>query len=326
MLGLHYLKSSPTTYVMQYKNGKLVAQGAGTNLLYFAPSSTIILVNQASQDVPFVFEQQTADFQDVTIQGNLTFRVIEPVKLAEQLDFSVDSRGRYISDDPDNLQERLVRLTQAETQTFARTRTLDQMLQAANELADHLRQEPTLAATAEAIGLIVESNVILSIRATPEMATAMQAAAREALLQKADEAVHQRRNTAIELERQIRENELQTERVVQEKRREVREAELQADVAIERGRSDLVELQSQNESKLAEVQIETTRLMLDAMREVDWRTIVAANGTTDSKQLIAMAFGELAENARKIGRLDITPDLLRQLIDDPQNERDSERS
>lgn len=61
-----------------------------------------------------MFEQQTSDFQDVTIQGNLTFRVTEPETLARQLDFSVDSRGRYISDDPDNLQDRLVRLIQSQ--------------------------------------------------------------------------------------------------------------------------------------------------------------------------------------------------------------------
>jgi hypothetical protein len=52
------------------------------------------------------------------------------------------------------------------------------------------------------------------------------------------------------------------------------------------------------------------------MGDIDWRTLVASGGRLDSKQLIAMAFGELAENASKIGRLDITPDLLRQLMDD----------
>lgn len=314
MLGLHFLKSNPTTYVIRYQNGVPVAQGTGISLFYFGPGTTVVRINLASQDVPFVFEQQTADFQDVTIQGSLTFRVIEPLKVAEQLDFSVDARGRYCSDDPDNLQERLVRLIQSQTHSFTRAQSLLGMLAAADELSRELVSNQVVEVMARQLGLKIESVAILSIRANPEMATAMQAQAREGLLQKADAAVHQRRNTAIELEREIRENELMTERIVQEKRREVREAELQADVVIERGRAELVSQQAANEAKLAESRVETLRATLDAMKDVDWRTLAAGLGENDSKQLIAMAFGELAENASKIGRLDITPDLLSQLI------------
>jgi hypothetical protein len=236
--------------------------------------------------------------------------------LAQQLDFSIDSRGRYISDDPNNLQERLVRLIQSQTHTFTRDQPLRDMLLASNLLAEHLMQEASLLSAANALGLEIESIVFLSIRANPEMATAMQAEAREQLLQKADEAINERRKTAIELDREIRENELKTERVVQEKQREVRQAELEADVAIEQGRAELVARQSENESLLAKTRVETLRATLDAMRDVDWRTLVASSGKTDTKQLIAMAFGELAENASKIGRLDISPDLLSQLIED----------
>ncbi len=316
MFGVHFLQSSPTTYVMRYKNGQLVDFGLGLTLFYFGPGSTIVRINQASQDIPFVFEQQTLDFQDVTIQGNLTYRVVAPERLAEQLDFSVDSRGRYLTDDPNSLQERLVRLIQSQTHTFTRDQSLGEMLSASNLLAEHLLHEATVLSTASALGLQVESIVILSIRAEPEMASAMQADARERLLQRTDEAIHERRKMAIDLEREIRENELHTERVVQEKKREVRQAELEADVAIERGRAELVAQQAENEARLSQVRIETLRDTLEAMRDVDWRTIVASTGEIDSKRLIAMAFGELAENARKIGRLDITPDLLSQLMDD----------
>ena len=64
---------------------------------------------------------------------------------------------------------------------------------------------------------------ILSIKATPEMAKAFQAGAREKMLQKADEAIYARRNTAVELERGIKENELNTEIAIEEKRRTVAE-------------------------------------------------------------------------------------------------------
>jgi hypothetical protein len=91
---------------------------------------------------------------------------------------------------------------------------------------------------------------------------------------------------------------------------------LETDVAIEQIRAQLVTQQAENEAKLAEVRMETLRNTLAAMRDVDWRTLVASAGDLTSKQLIALAFSEIAENARRIGRLDISPDLLRQLIDD----------
>lgn len=322
MFGIRYLQSSPTTYVIRYKKGRIVKEGAGLSFVYFKPGSTIVRISLATQDVPFVFEQQTSDFQDVTIQGNLTYRIVAPSELAKQLDYSVDARGRYTSDDPDNLQERLVRLAQSQTQVFAHSRPLAEVLQASKELARELLSSTEVSSVFTKLGLQLEEAVILSVKATPEMATAMQAEAREMLLQKADEAIHQRRNIALELEREIKENELKTERIVQEKQREVREAELEANVAIEKGRAELVEQKSANDAKEAEIQIQTLKETLQAMKTVDWRTLAAGFGGTDSKQLIAMAFGELAQNARKIGRLDISPSLIQQLLDDKQTEAD----
>ena len=37
MFGVHFLQSSPTTYVMRYKNGRVVDFGLGLTLLYFGP-------------------------------------------------------------------------------------------------------------------------------------------------------------------------------------------------------------------------------------------------------------------------------------------------
>ena len=55
---------------------------------------------------------------------------------------------------------------------------------------------------------------------------------------------------------------------------------------------------------------------MDALKTVDWKLLSAALGAGDSRGLIAMAFQQLAENAEKIGRLDISPDLLRSLLAD----------
>ena len=68
----------------------------------------LVQVPMASADVPFVFNEMTADFQDATIQGELTYRIGDPKRIAALLDFSLDARGRYRSNDVEKLNDRLV--------------------------------------------------------------------------------------------------------------------------------------------------------------------------------------------------------------------------
>ena len=98
-----FMKVPPTTYILHYKGGKLKREGAGLFFFYYVPTSTIVTVPLASADAPFVFAESTADFQSATIQGQLTYRITDPKRLAGLLDFSVTALGKYISDDPRKL-------------------------------------------------------------------------------------------------------------------------------------------------------------------------------------------------------------------------------
>jgi len=115
---LSFMKVPPTTYVLQYKHGQIKREGAGLSFIYYAPTSTIVAIPLASADVPFVFQESTGDFQNVTIQGQLTYRVADPKRLASVLDFSVDSRRAYYSEDPRKLPERLVHTLQSLTRAI----------------------------------------------------------------------------------------------------------------------------------------------------------------------------------------------------------------
>jgi len=108
MFGFRFVKVSPTTYVIQFRSGKIVRAGAGLSFFYFAPNSMLVQVPVASADVPFVFNEATADFQDATVQGELTYRISDPKRIAALLDFSLDARGRYRSSDAEKLSDRLV--------------------------------------------------------------------------------------------------------------------------------------------------------------------------------------------------------------------------
>ncbi|MEQ1904093.1 MAG: SPFH domain-containing protein [Pirellulaceae bacterium] len=323
MLGIRYLKSPPTTYTLQFKNGTVVRKGAGLSFFYFAPSTSLVQINQSSVDVPFVFEDITSDFQDATIQGQLTYRIADAERLAKVMDFSIDGSGRYVTDDPEKLKERLVQIVQVRAHAFAQKHSLESILTRSAELSADLLEGLRQSEITMMLGVEVLALVVLSVKAAPEMSKAMQADAREKLLVKADEAVFARRNIAIELERQIKENELNTERVVEERRSEVRKAQMQADISIENQRTELVEKQTDNQRKLAAVQTEIFQATLDAMKGSDWKTIMAASGGGDARQIMAIAFEQLAQNAERIGRLDISPDLLRSLIDTPSEKRGS---
>jgi hypothetical protein len=323
MFGIRYIKVPPTTHVMQYRRGKLVRSGDGLSFFYFAPNSVIVQVAVASMDVPFVFNEVTADFQDATIQGELTYRVVEPVKLIRLLDYSLDAFGRYRSDDPSKLNDRLIHATQILARSFTQRHELGELLVASEALVKHVLAGLKSDESVALLGVEVLGVSILSIKATPEMTKALQADARERLLLRADEAIYARRNTAVELERKIKENELNTEIAVEQKRRQVRETQLRAEIALEQERAELVDRRVENERKESQSRADALRAMLDPIKDVDWRTLLAAqSGGLDARQLIAMAFRDLADRADKIGNLNISPDLLSSLLNTEFQERD----
>jgi hypothetical protein len=321
VFGISYLKVPATTHVIQLKNGQIVRSGPGLSFFYFAPTSVIVQIPVSSVNVPFVFNEVTQDFQEVTIQGNITFRVNDPQKLASLLDYSVDLRGRYRSEDPSKLEERLIQATQVRTRTFVQSQPLRQVLVGSQPLLDSLMADLQKAPSLERLGVEILDVVILAISSNPEMAKALQAEAREKFLKQADEAIYARRNASVELERAIKENELQTEIAVATKQRQVKETQMAADVALEEQRKALVASRVENERTESTARADSLRAILEPIKEVDWRTLIAAQGNVDSRMLVSMAFDQLAGSAGKIGELNITPDLLHSLIKPRDRER-----
>ena len=315
MMGIRYMKAAPTTYVLHYSGGKLKQEGPGLSFFYYAPASVIAAVPLGSVDVPFAFSEVAADFQAVTIQGQLTYRVADPKRLAGLLDFTVAPNGTYLSDDPLGLSERLIPVAQvlarAVTQRFVLRDILTRSETLVTEVLPALRKDPAITL----LGIEVLGFSVLSLKPTPDMAKALEAEAREALQRRSDDAIYLRRNNAVEQERIIKENELATEVAVEEKKRQVRETQMAAEIAIEEKRQTLIETRVENERKDADSRAYALEATLKPIRSMDWRTLMAvAAGGGDPRAMIAVAFRELAENASKIGELNITPDLLNSLL------------
>src|SRR5438034_2430933 len=179
MFGIAFMKAAPTNYVLHYRNGKIVREGAGLSFFYYAPTSTIVSVPLASVDVPFVFNEVTADFQNVAIQGQLSYRVTDAKRLAALLDFSVNAGGRYVSEDPEKLKERLVNVTPVLASGITHRLPLRQVLAAHETLVSEVLAGLRNAEPVRMLGVEIISLSVVAITPMPETAKALEAEARE---------------------------------------------------------------------------------------------------------------------------------------------------
>ncbi|HMC64389.1 MAG TPA: SPFH domain-containing protein [Gemmataceae bacterium] len=315
MLGVRYIKVPPTTYVMQFTNGRPRRQGTGLSFFYFAPRSTLAAVPVASTDVPFIFNEITADFQAVTVQGHLTYRVTDPQKLAQLLDYSVLPGRGYATDDPDKLPLRITHAAQTATRAEVQARPLRAVLVEADAIAQRVLAAMTASPALQALGVEVLGFSILAIKPVPETAKALEAEARERLLREADDAIYARRNNAVEQERKIRENELNTEVAVEAKQREIEETRLAGQIALEEQRRQLVATEADNRKTRADAEAYAVEATLKPLTGLDPKSLqVLAARSVDPRLLVAMAFQEIAANATKVGNLNISPELLETLL------------
>ena len=334
MFGMRFIKVQPTDYVLQYQKGKLVREGAGLAFFYFAPTTSLVLIPVGTVDVPFIFEEVTSDFQAVTIQGQITYRISDPKKLSQLMNYTVAANGKdYTSDDPQKLPQRLINHVQVLTRSSLRSMPLRTALGNSDGLVTVIRDGLQKAETITALGIEVMGLSVLAIKPTPETARALEADAREQILRVADEAVYSRRNAALEQERRIKENELNTEIAVENKKRQIKEAQMEAEKSVQRKRQELKEAEMAGKIAIEEKNKTLVALVAEnAKHEADTRAygisvVLKAVGETNPEvlqalvsvgmepaQMVALAFKQLAASSAKIGELNISPQLLRELM------------
>lgn len=334
MIGIKYVKTPPTMFVQQYKGGKIRREGVGLSFTHFAPTTTLVAIPIGTTEAPFIFDEITADFQEVTLQGNITYRIAEPTKIANLLDFTLLANGEdYVTDDPQKLEQRIINLVTVAFRKALKAMLLREALKAVDNLAEEVYPLLVEAKEINGLGIEIMGLAILAIRPTPETARALEAEAREQILKEADDAIYFRRNAAVEQERKVKENELNTEVAIENKKREIQDAKMEAErakqekqhalkaaettfkVEQEAKRKEYVELAAENTKIEAAAKADGMEKMMTAIGVLDVKALQAIALTgMQPDQLIANAFQELAGNADKIGQLNITPDLLGQLI------------
>jgi hypothetical protein len=334
MFGIRFIKVQPTMYLIQYKRGKIVREGSGISFFYYAPRTSLVAVPLASMEAPFIFSEHTVDFQEVTVQGQITYRVADPGRVSQLLNFAIDtSTHQHESEDPERLSQRLINLVNVLTRNELQTLSLREALRASDALVRLLTERLQASGEVTALGIEIMGFSILAIRPNPETGRALEAEAREQLLKEADEAIYARRNSAVEQERAIRENELNTELAVENKKKEIREAQMDAElavrekqhqlkradmevkIALEERNKEYVALAAENTKGQADAGAYGIAAMMKALERTDPRIVQAlASVGMQPSQLLALAFQGLADKAEKIGQLNVSPDLLRELM------------
>ncbi|WP_406115241.1 SPFH domain-containing protein [Kitasatospora purpeofusca] len=317
--GLRHLRARPTAHVRHVRRGKLAHDGTGLAFWFRPLAAALSEVPVDDRELAMLFHARTADFQDVTVQGTLTYRITDPATAAARVDFGIDpDTGAWRSAPLDQLATLLTETAQQHALgLLARTplaaALADGIAGVRERMTAGLAAEPRLAET----GLAVISVRVVALRPEPEVERALRTPARELVQQEADRATFERRAVAVEHERGIAENELanqielarrQEQLITQEGTNAQRQAEDEA--VADRIRTDA---EAQRRTRLAAAEAGAARELGEARAaaEAAWLT---AHQQADPAVLRALALMRLAEHLPRIDSLTLTPDVLTGLL------------
>ncbi len=338
-MGIRYKKFEPTEYVIKVKRGAVVQKGLGLSFFYNTLTTSMIVVPATAFDAPFAFDGiMTSDFQDVSVQGDISYTISDYEKAARMVDFSYKNTKKEnqtaLAEAKQKMAKRMINLAKVYATKFMSTRDVRTAMISGDELAEALRENLKQDMTMREFGLELISVSILGILAKPDTQKALEAATREEILRQQDDAIYKRRNAAIEQERIVTENELNTEISIAEKEKEKKEKEMETkrlvlekqaeldarklrdDIRLEEEKRKLVDLQTENAKKKSDAKAYDSAVLLKTFAGIDTEVVkaLAASGM-DSRALIAKAFVEIGDKADKIGVLNVSPDLLETLAE-----------
>jgi len=226
---MRFKKFNPNEYVMVVKKGQVVKEGLGLSVLFNELSTSIMVVPSTAFDGEFAFDELvTSDYQSVCVQGVTTFMITDYAKAAKMLDFAYTPQVKMsdkIFDAVESLENRINNIIKAIVIREVSRKDVRAVLRISDEMSKAILESLSSDESISKLGVSVVSVNILGITPRPETRKALEAAAREQILKEQDDAIYKRRNAAIEQERIIKENEINTEIAVAEKEKEKEEKE-----------------------------------------------------------------------------------------------------
>ena len=310
-----HLRGDPSFHILRFRRGVLRESGRGLSFWFHPMNTSIVEVPMDDRELPFLYHARSRDFQDVTVQGVISFRVTDPEKLAHRVDFSIDLRTGLLMEQPmDKLAALVTELAQQSTWDYLVHTDLVEILEQGFEeirmrIGAALHEDESL----EGMGLETVAVRIAAVRPEAEVEKALRTPTRESIQQQADEATFQRRALAVEKERAIQENELQNKIELARREAALIEQDGQNDRnrAREQGRAALIA----SESKAERTDIEA-RAKAGSIESIEQARVNAERERMNiyrdfpSQKLLGLAADKLAGKLQRIEHLSLTPDLL----------------
>jgi hypothetical protein len=310
-----HLRGESTAHLLFFKNGKLKTSGRGISFWFLPLGASITEVPLDDRELPFLFHGASSDYQEITVQGVITYRVIAPDVLADRVDFTLDTATGAFTKQP--LDKLALLVTQLAQQLAVGDLTRSPLRSILEEGIDRLRAAIHRGLTSDpglgAMGLEIVSTRVSSIKATAEMEKALQMPAREQIQQQADEATFSRRALAVEKERAIQENTLHTQIELAKREEQLIEQRGQNERrrATEAAEAKRIEVESTaSHGKIqAEAQAGNIRVIEVAKVEAE-RERMAIYRDLPQSAMMGLAARDLANNLKRIEHLSIGSDLL----------------
>jgi hypothetical protein len=310
----HHLRGSATAHVRHVRGGRLAHDGRGESFWYRPLSAVISEVPVDDRELPLLVQARTVDFQAVAVQATLSYRVVDPAVAADRIDFSVDpSTGAWRGDPLSTLASLLTELAQQQALDLLAELSLARALTSTSALRERIREGLEADTRLRDAGLALVGVRVLAVRPEPDVERALQTPTREAVQQDADRALFERRAVAVEKERAISENELQSkiELAVREERLVTQRGQNERRRAEEKAAASAVATtaEADRERTLAGSRADARRLVGVAEAEAEVARL-AAYRDVDTAVLTALALQELAAHLPQIGTVSLSPDLV----------------
>lgn len=210
---IKHLRSESNIHIRRFRKGRLIRSGKGLAFWFVPMRNSIAEVPTDDRELQFIFAGRSRDFQEVTIQGELIYRVTDPDGLAERIDFSIDlDTGAHRHQPLEQLATLFTNTVQKHATRYIAKMDIRQLIvdgpeQILKAIESGFASEKVFGE----MGLQIVSLGIKEISPVAELEKALQTPTRESIQQNADEAMFQRRALAVEKERAIAENELQSQ-------------------------------------------------------------------------------------------------------------------
>jgi regulator of protease activity HflC (stomatin/prohibitin superfamily) len=304
------LRSEASAHVLMYRKGRLARSGRGLAFWFNPDGASIAELPMDDRDLPFLFKGRSRDFQEITVQGMIVWRVADPEKLAARVDFSIDLwKGAHLGQPLDQIATLLTGLSQQlSTQHLAELDVAGLLAAGVEPLKARMEAGLVGSERLAAMGVEVVAVRVADVSPSSELKRALQTPTFERLQQSADQATFERRALAVEKERAIAENELQSQ------------------IELARRQKELIATEDENARNRATGEAAALGIAADAeARRI--RTVEQAQADMEQARLeiyralppavlMGLAARDFAGKLEKIEHLTVTPDMLTSLLGD----------